>query len=156
MTIAAAVTPTKTLHGANAQLALLPLGGTETYFDMATVDLKDVVETPDITNSADNGWGNVMPGVRRISGTIKFNYDLANKPHLTPYQMKTGSVLQIKIILDEQAANNLLSSDVTTPTQIWFGQAMIGETDFTAGPLAGVLAVTMSFMSKGPWTVPTT
>jgi hypothetical protein len=156
MTIAAVPSPTKFIHSDNALLSLLPTGGTETYFNFATVDMKDTLEAADTTNSGGNGWGDVTAGVRRISGTLKFVYDLGNKPHLTPYQIKTGTTLQVKVIIDAQAANNLLSSDVTTPTGIWFGQALVTETSFSPGPSNGALNMSMTFMSKGPWTVPTT
>jgi hypothetical protein len=153
MSVAAITTPTKQLHADNGQLGIT-ISGTTTEFSMRSVDLTYEAASDETTSSADNGWFNAIPGVRKVSGSITFIYDLANKPASSPYALKVAASAGLQLAFNAHQAANLASGDATA-SEVWAGQALISNFKAKPGPAGnGPLECSFDFVSQGAWTGP--
>ncbi len=151
MPVVAATSPIKPVHGVNGQLSIT-ISSTETEFEMRQVDFNYEVAAEDITHSGANGWQVMMPGIRKVSGTITFVYDLANAPFgATPYDLKAGLYAAIKLTFNAHQGANLVAGDTTTP-DVWAGTAYLKNFHPKTGPQAGPMECTIDFESSSAWT----
>jgi hypothetical protein len=151
MSLVAAASPIKPVHGVNGSLSVT-ISATETEFEMRQVDFNYEVAAEDITHSGANGWQVMMAGIRKISGTITFVYDLANAPFgATPYNLKAGGAASLKLTFNTHLGANLAAGDITTP-DVWAGPAYLKNFHPKTGPQAGPMECTIDFESTGAWT----
>lgn len=153
MSIAAITTPTKFLHSNNGQLTV-SISAAEAEFNIRSVDLTIETASDETTSSADNGWFSAIPGNRKVSGSIVFEYDLTNAPASSPYALKVATYAALKIILNGHTGANLDSGDITSAIA-FAGSALLSNFKCKPGPAAnGPLECSMDFVSQGAWTGP--
>lgn len=153
MPITAITSPTKQVHADNG-LLVITISATDTEFSMRSVDFTHEAASDETTSSADDGWFNAIPGTRKVSGTITFVYDLANKPAASPYALKVATTAAMKLQINGHLASNLVSGDITTP-DTYAGNALISNFKMKPGPASnGPLECSLDFVSRGAWTGP--
>lgn len=150
--------PQKDLHGVNGYCTIQTVSlsgalGVETLFNITMTDWSHDPGDEEVTNSGDGGWGRSINGVQRITGTLNFVYDVANRPFAAPYQLGPGNYINLKLVLNAIASPGLALADADL-SQAWSGLAKIGAWGPKTGPQAGALICAIPFASQGKWTIP--
>lgn len=152
MSVTPAAVPNKPLHGTNGQITIT-ISAVETELQVTQAEWTPEVNEEDITHSGANGWFVALGGVRKVTGTLTFVYDLANAPAASPYALKLASTAALKLVANAHQAANLVSGDANS-SELWSGPAFIKNFKFKTGPKAGAVEVTCDFSSSGAWTGP--
>lgn len=110
-------------------------------FQVNTVDWDHKIEDEDITHSGANGFQVLIAGIESAGSTIEFIYDTANKPTVSPFNFRPGTVGALIVDPD--------GSDPHTFSGLCVGFKWKG------GPKAGALKCSVEFKSSGAVAVPT-
>lgn len=108
------------------------------YSFTETTDLEDITYT-----QASGATAQVLlPGYKKVNGTISFVYDTANQPTISPFDMRAGTLMTL-----------ILYPEGTKPYSF---QAYSGQFEFSSGPQAGTsVKCSTNFSSTGAITEPT-
>lgn len=125
------------VHGKDGTISI---GGNQ--FAALSFDCEHSCDLEDITFAAGGATAQVMiPGYEKVSGSISFVYDTANKPTVSPQNMKPGTLMTLTLKPDG--------------VDTFSFSAYSGSFKFTSGPQGGAVKCTTTFASTGPITVPT-
>ncbi len=97
------------------------------------------VDEIDVSNTGDGGYSNVVPGLKKISGTFEFPYDTDNPPTAAAALCTPGSTPVLKLTM--------------TTGHVLTGTALITKLSYKSGVNDAVM-VTASFRNKGEWDLP--
>jgi hypothetical protein len=85
----------------------------------------------------------MLPGYKRITGSVSFVYDTANQPTISPFDLRPGNATAIPAVFYPEG------------TKPWACSIFPESIQFTTGPTAGAVKCSMSFQSTGAITEPT-
>lgn len=129
------------ITGVNATVKI----GTQNV-DASGVNLDIEIDTFDTSTTADLGYADATGGLKKVSGSFDFFYNIAKKPTgaspglgLVPGTIITGMVISIDAVNDvgETFTGNALITKLSLKSKVQDGWM-----------------ITANFMGKGPWTLP--
>lgn len=118
-----------------------------TSVDASGVNLDIEIDTFDTSTTADLGYADATGGLKKVSGSFDFFYNIAKKP--------TGTAAGgLGLIPGSIIATMTISVDsINNATEIFTGKALITKLSLKSKVQDGWM-ITCSFMGKGPWTLP--
>lgn len=113
--------------------------------DVSSVNLEIDVDTFDTTTTADGGYEDITPSVKKITGSFDFFYNVTKKPTGGSLTLTPGTVVgTLTVYVDE----------VNAPGETYAGPALVTKLSLKSKVKDGWV-VTASFHNKGAWTLPT-